>query len=73
MIQSLSFDSKVPSTCVHEPLDAIADILLVSVITQFLTDRLEDETGLKEVANGLMALLGMQRFSAEDAEKVTLA
>ncbi|KAF8476066.1 RNAPII transcription regulator C-terminal-domain-containing protein [Kalaharituber pfeilii] len=45
----------------------------IAVITQFLSDRLEDETGLKEVAQGLIALLKMPRFSAEEAEKVTLA
>ncbi|KAF8435281.1 RNAPII transcription regulator C-terminal-domain-containing protein [Terfezia claveryi] len=45
----------------------------VSVITHFLIDRLEDETGLKEVAKGLIALLEMQRFGPEDAEEVTLA
>ena len=50
-----------------------ADARIVSVITQFLTDRLEDEAGLKEVANGLMALLSMQRCGSEEAEKVTLA
>lgn len=50
-----------------------ADTRIVSVITQFLTDRLEDEAGLKEVANGLMALLSMQRCGSEEAEKVTLA
>ncbi|EWC45959.1 hypothetical protein DRE_04752 [Drechslerella stenobrocha 248] len=39
----------------------------VSVITQFLCDRLEDEAGLKEVTQGLFAVAGMARFQPEDA------
>ncbi|KAK6342855.1 hypothetical protein TWF718_008237 [Orbilia javanica] len=42
----------------------------VSVITQFLCDRLEDEAGLKEVCHGLLAIAGMSRFQPEDAQMV---
>ncbi|KAF3919588.1 hypothetical protein ABW20_dc0103300 [Dactylellina cionopaga] len=42
----------------------------VSVITQFLCDRLEDEVGLREVSQGLLAVAGMTRFQAEDAQTV---
>ncbi|EPS40889.1 hypothetical protein H072_5246 [Dactylellina haptotyla CBS 200.50] len=42
----------------------------VSVITQFLCDRLEDETGLKEVSQGLLAVAGMTRFQPEDSVMV---
>lgn len=48
-------------------------VYLVAVLTQFLTDRLEDETGLKEVAQGLIALMNMPRFSAEEAELVIIS
>ncbi|KAL7267583.1 hypothetical protein RUND412_009827 [Rhizina undulata] len=39
----------------------------VAVIAQFLCDRLDDETGLKETAQGLIALQSMQRFGKEEA------
>ncbi|KAJ6257724.1 hypothetical protein Dda_7512 [Drechslerella dactyloides] len=42
----------------------------VSVITQFLCDRLEDEAGLKEVTQGLFAVYGMARFQPEDAQMI---
>lgn len=39
----------------------------VSVITQFLCNRLEDEVGLKEVAQGLLAVAGMTKFQPGEA------
>lgn len=45
----------------------------VSVICQFLCDRLDDETGLKETSQGLVALQKMQRFGKTDATTVTSA
>ncbi|KAF3928046.1 hypothetical protein AA313_de0201859 [Arthrobotrys entomopaga] len=39
----------------------------VSVITQFLCDRLEDESGLREISQGLIAVTSMTRFQPEDA------
>jgi hypothetical protein len=43
---------------------------LVAVIRQFLCDRIGDESGLKETAQGLTALQRMSRFSGEDAVQV---
>ena len=43
------------------------------VITQFLCDRLEDETGLKEVASGLISLTAMHYFDSDQATKVATA
>ncbi|KAI5846119.1 RNAPII transcription regulator C-terminal-domain-containing protein [Tricharina praecox] len=43
------------------------------VITQFLCDRLEDETGLKEVASGLASLTKMHHFDSDQATKVATA
>jgi hypothetical protein len=37
------------------------------VIAQFLCDRLEDEAGLKETAQGLVALQKAQRFGKDEA------
>ncbi|KAI9869021.1 MAG: hypothetical protein M1813_002844 [Trichoglossum hirsutum] len=42
----------------------------IAVIRQFLCDRIEDESGLKETAQGLTALQRMSRFSGEDAVQV---
>lgn len=39
----------------------------MSVIGQFLCDRLDDEAGLKETSQGLIALQKMQRFGKEEA------
>ncbi|KAH0545058.1 hypothetical protein FGG08_000829 [Glutinoglossum americanum] len=39
----------------------------IVVIRQFLCDRVEDESGLKEATQGLVALQRMSRFSGEDA------
>jgi DNA repair/transcription protein MET18/MMS19 len=45
----------------------------VPVIAQFLCDRLEDETGLKEVTSGLTSLARMQHFGNDEALQVTSA
>jgi DNA repair/transcription protein MET18/MMS19 len=42
----------------------------VPVMTQFLCDRLEDETGLKEVATGLTSLTKMHFFGNAEATKI---
>ncbi|KAI9782111.1 MAG: hypothetical protein M1839_005457 [Geoglossum umbratile] len=42
----------------------------ITVIRQFLCDRIEDESGLKETAQGLVALQRMSRFSGDDAVQV---
>ena len=40
------------------------------MIRQFLCDRIEDAAGLKETAQGLIALERMSRFTPEDAIQV---
>lgn len=45
----------------------------VMVIVQFLCDRLEDETGLKETSQGLFALQKSSRFGKEEATLVSSA
>ncbi|RPA91136.1 ARM repeat-containing protein [Choiromyces venosus 120613-1] len=45
----------------------------VAVIAQFLCDRLEDETGLKETSRGLFALQKSSRFGKEEATLVSSA
>jgi DNA repair/transcription protein MET18/MMS19 len=45
-------------------------LYLVSVVRQFLCDRIEDATGLKESAQGLTALEKCKRFTGEDAQAV---
>ncbi|PWW78340.1 ARM repeat-containing protein [Tuber magnatum] len=45
----------------------------VAVIAQFLCDRLEDETGLKETSQGLFALQKSSRFGKEEAILVSSA
>jgi DNA repair/transcription protein MET18/MMS19 len=42
-------------------------------MTQFLCDRLEDETGLKEVATGLTSLTKMHFFGNAEATKIMTA
>lgn len=46
---------------------------IVSVISRFFCDRLEDETGLKDTAQGLVALHKAQRFGKDDALLVASA
>ncbi|KAI5850424.1 RNAPII transcription regulator C-terminal-domain-containing protein [Morchella snyderi] len=45
----------------------------VAVIAQFLCDRLDDESGLKETSTGLIALQAMARFGKDEAVTVTEA
>lgn len=45
----------------------------MAVIVQFLCDRLEDETGLKETSQGLSALQKSSRFGKEEAILVSSA
>ena len=45
----------------------------VAVIVQFLCDRLEDETGLKETSQGLFALQKSSRFGKDEATLVSSA
>ncbi|KAG0131695.1 putative DNA repair/transcription protein [Tuber indicum] len=45
----------------------------VTVIAQFLCDRLEDETGLRETSQGLFALQKSSRFGREEATLVSSA
>jgi hypothetical protein len=46
---------------------------IVSVIARFLCDRLEDETGLKDTAQGLVALQKAQRFGKDEASLIASA
>ncbi|KAI9857336.1 MAG: hypothetical protein M1824_004886 [Vezdaea acicularis] len=45
----------------------------VAVTRQFFCDRIDDATGLKESAQGLVALQRSSHFSAEDAAQVAIA
>ena len=45
----------------------IADSSVVAVSVQFFGDRINDESGLKEAAQGLKALQKARRFSGDDA------
>lgn len=42
-------------------------------MSQFLCDRLDDETGLKEATQGLIAVHKMQRFGKDEAVTVASA
>lgn len=40
----------------------------ITVLVEFMCERVDDEVAIKEICNGLIALQGMSRFSKEDAQ-----